>query len=95
MAAHGFQLVGNRRQHEVGTGCENLFSLGRPGIGNNQARAIRDLWADVGAVFGASNQAIEQAQIAQCNCSAGLERDHALRSVIGVQGCSIIRSAAL
>ena len=79
---HRFQLIGNRRQHQVGTSRENLFRLRGPGIGDNQARAVRNLGADVRAIFGASHQAIQQAQIAQRDRGAGLERDDALRSVI-------------
>ena len=60
--SHRLQLVGDRRQHEVGTGRENLLRLGGPGVGDDQARAIRNFGTDVGAILRAGDQAIEQAR---------------------------------
>ena len=34
---HRFQLVRNRCEHKVGTSCQDLFSLGGPGVRDNQA----------------------------------------------------------
>ena len=60
--SHRLQLIGNRGQHKVGASGENLLRLRGPGIGDDQARAIRNLGTYVRAILGAGDQAIEQAQ---------------------------------
>jgi hypothetical protein len=81
-------LIRYGRDDEIRLGRDDLLGLRRPGISNDYVRATSHLRADVGAVPGAGDQPIELADIAECKRGAGLERDHATRSVVGQ--CSLI-----
>ena len=90
---HRLQLVGNRSQHQVGTRGQNLFRLCASRSRRRSRASRRQLRDKRRHNIWCRRPAGPAAQIAQRDRCAGLERNHPLRSVIGVQGCSIIRRA--
>ncbi len=67
-----FQLIRNRRQHQIRFGGDDLFGLRRPGVGDDDARSVTDLGTDIHAIFRAGDETIQQPKIAQRYGRAGL-----------------------
>src|SRR5690242_14708738 len=76
---YSVKLVGHGSNHQVGPKSENLLGAGGPGISDNRAPA--DLGTNVQAIFRASHQPVESSQVAQCDGSARLQRNHASNGI--------------
>ena len=81
---NGFLLIGHSRDHEIGMHRENRFAHSSPRIGDNGYVRIADLGTNVHAVFRAGHNTIELAESGKNDCRAGLQRNDALRIVIGL-----------